>query len=249
MVQMAAAIQMDHSQIHALSLSPPMLKQSHFLRRLYPFRSNIRGLRGAVANSARRPLSGIAQRKPRAESADMAPQKPQPGGFNTAMAREGSAEGSQFRVGDRFRVPGLVLTNIHFRSPLDHSKPDGEQIDIFARVASHPNHGPEAKVPFLLYLQGMKHGHDPPPSPCILFSCTHVCDSVPLCLPTALKPTYGPRRPWIRSPAAHGGVVLDQACSGRVQVRSHSRAHMTRAQVAPCGWSAVLRRLLCGPTP
>ena len=37
-------------------------------------------------------------------------------GFNSGMEHEsGITEQSAFRVGDRCLVPGLVLTNIHFR--------------------------------------------------------------------------------------------------------------------------------------
>jgi hypothetical protein len=35
-------------------------------------------------------------------------------------------------------LPGLVLTNHEFRIPLDHSRPDGEQIAVFAREAVAP---------------------------------------------------------------------------------------------------------------
>src|SRR5688572_6028962 len=32
------------------------------------------------------------------------------------------------------RLPGLILTDHEFSIPLDHSRPDGEQISVFARA-------------------------------------------------------------------------------------------------------------------
>jgi pimeloyl-ACP methyl ester carboxylesterase len=52
-----------------------------------------------------------------------------------------------------YRQPGTVVTDRTFAVPLDHSEPDGEQIEIFARevVAA----GAEARrQPWLLFLQG-----------------------------------------------------------------------------------------------
>src|SRR3712207_8026489 len=48
-------------------------------------------------------------------------------------------------------LPGLVLTEHEFDVPLDHSRPDGEQITVFAREVASPD-GPER--PYLVYLQG-----------------------------------------------------------------------------------------------
>ncbi|RFU84582.1 alpha/beta fold hydrolase [Streptomyces triticagri] len=52
-----------------------------------------------------------------------------------------------------YRQPGVVLTDRHFRVPLDHARPDGEQIELYARevVASDRTH---AGLPWLLYLEG-----------------------------------------------------------------------------------------------
>lgn len=52
-----------------------------------------------------------------------------------------------------YRQPGVVLTDHFFSVPLDHDKPDGEQIELFARglVAA----GRERDdLPWLLYLEG-----------------------------------------------------------------------------------------------
>ena len=52
-----------------------------------------------------------------------------------------------------FRQPGTVLTDHLFAVPLDHSQPDGEQIEIRAReVAGADKDG--ADLPWLLFLQG-----------------------------------------------------------------------------------------------
>jgi pimeloyl-ACP methyl ester carboxylesterase len=52
-----------------------------------------------------------------------------------------------------YRQPGTVLTDHVFAVPLDHSRPDSEQIEVFARevVAAEM---PEADLPWLLFLQG-----------------------------------------------------------------------------------------------
>ncbi len=49
------------------------------------------------------------------------------------------------------RVPGLVLTEHEFEVPLDHDRPDGEQITVFAREVADPT---GRDRPFLVYLEG-----------------------------------------------------------------------------------------------
>jgi pimeloyl-ACP methyl ester carboxylesterase len=52
-----------------------------------------------------------------------------------------------------FRHPGTVLTDRLFAVPLDHSRPDGEQIEVFTReVVAAGKAG--ADLPWLLFLQG-----------------------------------------------------------------------------------------------
>ena len=52
-----------------------------------------------------------------------------------------------------FRQPGTVLTDHTFTVPLDHRRPDGEQIEVFAReVAPAGRRGPA--LPWLVFLQG-----------------------------------------------------------------------------------------------
>ena len=52
-----------------------------------------------------------------------------------------------------YRQPGVVLTDRRFSVPLDHDRPEGERIELFAReaVATGKEH---ANLPWLLYLQG-----------------------------------------------------------------------------------------------
>ena len=47
-----------------------------------------------------------------------------------------------------YRQPGRVLSDLTFGVPLDHAKPDGEQIELFAREIV------AADMPWLLFLQG-----------------------------------------------------------------------------------------------
>ncbi len=59
-----------------------------------------------------------------------------------------------------YRQPGTVLTDHVFAVPLDHDRPDGEQIEVFARevVAAGQE---DADLPWLLFLQGGP-GHGAP---------------------------------------------------------------------------------------
>jgi pimeloyl-ACP methyl ester carboxylesterase len=51
------------------------------------------------------------------------------------------------------RVPGFVLTGHTFRLPLDHDRPQGEQIEVFAREVAAPGRE-AAQLPWLVFLQG-----------------------------------------------------------------------------------------------
>jgi pimeloyl-ACP methyl ester carboxylesterase len=55
-----------------------------------------------------------------------------------------------------YRQPGTVLTEHVFSVPLDHSRPDGEQIEVFARevVATGKAAGGAGDLPWLVFLQG-----------------------------------------------------------------------------------------------
>jgi hypothetical protein len=61
------------------------------------------------------------------------------------------------------RLPGLVLTDHEFRIPLDHGRPGGEQITVFAREAVAPGKQ-QAGLPWLVFLQGGPGGKSPRPS-------------------------------------------------------------------------------------
>jgi pimeloyl-ACP methyl ester carboxylesterase len=52
-----------------------------------------------------------------------------------------------------FRHPGTVLTDRSFAVPLDHQRPDGEQIEVFAREVVAADKA-DADLPWLLFLQG-----------------------------------------------------------------------------------------------
>src|SRR2546430_14905056 len=52
-----------------------------------------------------------------------------------------------------FRHPGTVLTDRFFAVPLDHQRPDGEQIEAFAREVVAADKA-DADLPWLLFLQG-----------------------------------------------------------------------------------------------
>jgi pimeloyl-ACP methyl ester carboxylesterase len=50
-----------------------------------------------------------------------------------------------------YRAPGLVLTEHEFSVPLDHARPEGERITVFAREVAEPD---GLDKPYLLFLQG-----------------------------------------------------------------------------------------------
>jgi pimeloyl-ACP methyl ester carboxylesterase len=52
-----------------------------------------------------------------------------------------------------FRQPGTVLTDHVFAVPLDHSRPDGEQIEVYGREVVAVDKA-DAELPWLLFLQG-----------------------------------------------------------------------------------------------
>jgi pimeloyl-ACP methyl ester carboxylesterase len=52
-----------------------------------------------------------------------------------------------------FRHPGTVLNDRFFAVPLDHQRPDGEQIEVFAREVVAAGKA-DADLPWLLFLQG-----------------------------------------------------------------------------------------------
>ena len=52
-----------------------------------------------------------------------------------------------------YRQPGTVLSDLSFTVPLDHARPDGEQIELFAREVVAADKAAD-DLPWLLYLQG-----------------------------------------------------------------------------------------------
>jgi pimeloyl-ACP methyl ester carboxylesterase len=58
-------------------------------------------------------------------------------------------------------VPGLTLTDHTFTVPLDHQRPKGERISVFAREVTAPNAAPG--LPWLVFFQGGPGGKSPRP--------------------------------------------------------------------------------------
>jgi hypothetical protein len=52
-----------------------------------------------------------------------------------------------------YRQPGTVLTDRSFTVPLDHAKPDGDQIQIFAREVVAADRMTD-DLPWMVFLQG-----------------------------------------------------------------------------------------------
>lgn len=52
-----------------------------------------------------------------------------------------------------YRQPGVVLTDHRFTVPLDHTRPDGEHIELYAREVVATGKDPDT-LPWLLYLEG-----------------------------------------------------------------------------------------------
>jgi len=80
-------------------------------------------------------------------------------GFPGGYGNSGSGiRGASVLIMLSYRQPGTVITERTFAVPLDHDKPDGEQIEIFGRevvAADNPAApGGAAELPWLLFLQG-----------------------------------------------------------------------------------------------
>ncbi|HEY3764523.1 MAG TPA: alpha/beta fold hydrolase [Gaiellales bacterium] len=59
------------------------------------------------------------------------------------------------------RTPGLILVEHEFSVPLDHDRPEGERITVFAREVADPD---GLQRPFLVYLQGGPGSEAPRPT-------------------------------------------------------------------------------------
>jgi len=64
--------------------------------------------------------------------------------------------------GQMVRLPGLVMTDHVFTVPLDHSRPDGPAIEVFAREVVAPDNV-DVALPWLVFLQGGPGGQSPRP--------------------------------------------------------------------------------------
>ena len=58
---------------------------------------------------------------------------------------------------------GMKTTEHYFQLPLDHAKPEGETITVFAREIVSTEHQDPAELPWLLFLQGGPGGKSPRP--------------------------------------------------------------------------------------
>src|ERR1700756_5299230 len=61
-----------------------------------------------------------------------------------------------------YRQPGTVVTDLAFTVPLDHARPGGEQIELFARAVVAADKAAD-RPPWLLFLQGGPGGASPRP--------------------------------------------------------------------------------------
>jgi pimeloyl-ACP methyl ester carboxylesterase len=61
------------------------------------------------------------------------------------------------------RLPGLVLTDHEFVVPLDHARPDGDRITVFAREVVAPSRERD-DLPWLVFFQGGPGGEAPRPT-------------------------------------------------------------------------------------
>ena len=51
------------------------------------------------------------------------------------------------------RIPGLALTDHEFQVPLDHARPEGEKISVFARELAAPENAGK-DLPWMIFFQG-----------------------------------------------------------------------------------------------
>ncbi|MFE5795414.1 alpha/beta fold hydrolase [Streptomyces sp. NPDC056503] len=131
--------------------------------------------------------------------------------------------------------PAYATADHTFTVPLDHARPDGPTLEVFAREVADPARADE-ELPWLLYLQGGPGGKSPRPT---LGS--------PGWLPHALK--------------THRVLLLDQRGTGRstpVTARAAARfadparlaAHLGHFRAdAIVDDAELIRRRLCGDTP
>src|SRR3954447_15153163 len=74
---------------------------------------------------------------------------------NTAAARENAA------MRRAYNLPGLRVVEHELEVPLDHARPDGERITVFAREVADPD---GRDRPFLVYFQGGPGFESPRPT-------------------------------------------------------------------------------------
>ncbi|WP_282692352.1 alpha/beta fold hydrolase [Streptomyces sp. CC208A] len=131
--------------------------------------------------------------------------------------------------------PAYATTDHTFTLPLDHARPDGPTLEVFAREVADPARAGE-ELPWLLFLQGGPGGKSPRPTA-----------GSPGWLPHALK--------------THRVLLLDQRGTGRstpVTARAAARFDSPERLAAHLGHfradaivddAELIRRRLCGDTP
>ncbi|MFD9906488.1 alpha/beta fold hydrolase [Streptomyces sp. NPDC059063] len=131
--------------------------------------------------------------------------------------------------------PAYATTDHHFTVPLDHARPEGPTLQVFAREVVDPARAGD-RLPWLLYLQGGPGGKSPRPSA-----------GSPAWLPHALK--------------THRVLLLDQRGTGRstpVTARAAARfpsaarlaAYLSHFRAdAIVADAELIRRQLCGAEP
>src|SRR5256885_2208239 len=72
-----------------------------------------------------------------------------------------AVKGRVGRLATTIRTRGLVLTEHEFSVPLDHSRPDGDRITVFAREVADPD---GLERPYLVFLQGGPGNESPRPT-------------------------------------------------------------------------------------
>lgn len=63
---------------------------------------------------------------------------------------------------ETYTLPGMLVTNRRFELPLDHSRPDGEKLSVFARELA-PLERQGAELPYLVFFQGGPGSASPRP--------------------------------------------------------------------------------------
>jgi hypothetical protein len=135
---------MQHGGLRLLNAS----RHSLFSAAAASLSSRLIGPTPAPRQQQRRMSEGLAKKRKVTTKASQKEEQQQ---------REGNGEGvptaPYHTVGSTFKVPGLLVTNHHFRVPLDYAGHVDGEIDLFVRELASPTVG-RRSTSYLLYLQG-----------------------------------------------------------------------------------------------